>query len=135
MSLKFPDEQLTPHFRLYELRCPCGQCGGFPDDLAEIRKTAVWLEEVRAVLGGHRVHINSGWRCPAHNKAVGGVGGSLHLSGKAADISLRDLSPATVQKNLIAQWGPGKLIRGLGSARGYTHVDRRDGEPAKWRYT
>ena len=40
---------------------------------------------------GRPIHINSGYRCPMLNKAVGGVAGSFHLTGCAADIDARDL--------------------------------------------
>lgn len=35
---------------------------------------------------GLPLHINSGYRCPALNKAVGGTAGSQHVKGEAADI-------------------------------------------------
>ena len=35
---------------------------------------------------GEALHINSGYRCPALNAAVGGTIGSQHLKGEAADI-------------------------------------------------
>ena len=35
------------------------------------------------------VSINSGYRCPALNRAVGGAAGSYHLQGRAADIPFR----------------------------------------------
>lgn len=33
------------------------------------------------------LHINSGYRCPALNEAVGGVATSAHLYGQAADVA------------------------------------------------
>lgn len=36
---------------------------------------------------GKPIYVNSGYRCPALNKAVGGVGTSQHLTGQAADIT------------------------------------------------
>ena len=36
---------------------------------------------------GAPIHVNSGYRCPALNKAVGGVPASQHLLGEAADIT------------------------------------------------
>ncbi len=36
---------------------------------------------------GKPIHVNSGYRCPALNKAVGGVAGSQHMRGEAADIT------------------------------------------------
>lgn len=39
---------------------------------------------------GRPIFVNSGYRCEALNKAVGGVEGSYHLTGCAADIDARD---------------------------------------------
>ncbi len=36
---------------------------------------------------GKPIHVNSGYRCPALNKAVGGVPASQHMLGEAADIT------------------------------------------------
>lgn len=37
---------------------------------------------------GIPIHINSGYRCPELNKAVGGVPTSQHQKGEAADLSI-----------------------------------------------
>ena len=36
---------------------------------------------------GKPIYVNSGYRCPALNRAVGGVAHSQHLTGEAADIT------------------------------------------------
>lgn len=36
---------------------------------------------------GHPIYVNSGYRCAALNRAVGGVPSSQHLTGEAADIT------------------------------------------------
>lgn len=36
---------------------------------------------------GKPIHVNSGYRCPELNKAVGGVPASQHMKGEAADIT------------------------------------------------
>lgn len=36
---------------------------------------------------GAPIHVNSGYRCPELNKAVGGVAASQHIKGEAADIT------------------------------------------------
>lgn len=36
---------------------------------------------------GAPIYVNSGYRCPALNRAVGGAAGSQHLTGEAADIT------------------------------------------------
>ena len=38
---------------------------------------------------GRPVYVNSGYRCPELNKAVGGASGSFHLDGCAADLDTR----------------------------------------------
>lgn len=39
---------------------------------------------------GKPIYVNSGYRCPLLNKAVGGVANSQHLSGEAVDIDVND---------------------------------------------
>ena len=45
------------------------------------------LEPLRA-FANHPIIIGSGFRCPALNKAVGGVKNSQHMTGEACDIRL-----------------------------------------------
>ena len=44
------------------------------------------LDPVRELWGGP-ITVNSGFRCPVLNKAVGGVPSSQHVRGEAADIT------------------------------------------------
>ena len=54
---------------------------------------------------GHPITVNSGYRCPVLNKAVGGVATSQHVTGEAADITAG--SPAQNRKlfDLVASSG------------------------------
>ena len=45
------------------------------------------LQPLRNAMG-HEVKIGSGYRCPALNKAVGGVKNSQHMTGEAADLCI-----------------------------------------------
>ena len=45
------------------------------------------LDPLRDAWGGP-ISVNSGYRCPALNKAVGGTPNSQHLRGEAADITV-----------------------------------------------
>lgn len=45
------------------------------------------LDPLREAWGGP-IHVNSGYRCRALNKAVGGAAGSQHMRGAAADITV-----------------------------------------------
>lgn len=49
-----------------------------------LKECAIGLEQVRSLLG-HPMRIDSGYRCPALNKAVGGAPNSSHMDGYAAD--------------------------------------------------
>ena len=46
-----------------------------------------WKRYLAAVDSHKPIYVNSGYRSPALNKAVGGASGSMHLSGRAADIT------------------------------------------------
>lgn len=120
--------KLTDHFSLSEFACKCG-CKGEerPEVLANLKLTAQMLEAVKAKVGGRVVHLNCGYRCPRHNKAVGGDEHSQHLVGKAADITVNGLKPAQVQALLMGV----PSIGGLGMYGSFTHVDI--GPKRSWR--
>jgi uncharacterized protein YcbK (DUF882 family) len=109
------------HFRRSEFACPC--CGMDTVDA-----------ELLAVLQGVRdyfrqpVMITSGYRCPVHNKQVGGKGGSMHLVGKAADIAVGFLSPASIYKHLDKLY---PTMYGIGNYKRSTHIDVR-ATKARW---
>lgn len=67
-------------FRPEEFLCPC--CGrGRP-----ARLLVLWLDLLRRAWDGP-VRVNSGFRCAAHNREVGGAERSRHLLGCAADVA------------------------------------------------
>ena len=49
------------------------------------------LDPAREQLG-KPIYVNSGYRCPRHNAAVGGVPNSQHMRGEAADIRLAEIA-------------------------------------------
>ena len=86
------DIQLSPHFKLSEfVRSGTATNKGIDNtptltivsNLQYLCQTC--LEPLRA-FANRPIFISSGFRCPALNKAVGGVSSSNHLSGYAADI-------------------------------------------------
>lgn len=94
--------------------------------------TAVMLERVRSTLGVPVV-VTSGYRCPALNRAVGGVTSSDHTQGHAADIVAPGYGPpyavAKALAPLIDVLGIGQLIlEGVGGKSWVhlsTHVPER----------
>lgn len=90
ITTKARDNQLTwdniKHFKKEEFTCKCG-CGMNNIDL----KLVKILDEIREYFG-QAVIISSGCRCKNHNTKVGGVQGSRHVQGKAADIIVKNVS-------------------------------------------
>lgn len=76
-------------FRFEEFACRC--CGRIPPGVRGNIEALVdnVLDPARRVFGGP-VSVSSGYRCPKHNAEVGGVSGSQHLKGEAADICCSD---------------------------------------------
>ena len=77
------------YFEMKEFACKC--CGQLPPSAEQNLQALVEhvLDPARERLG-MPITVNSGYRCPAHNKAVGGVKNSQHLKGEAADITCAD---------------------------------------------
>src|SRR5260221_13954770 len=65
-----------------------------PEQIANLTELARALEGVRAVLGPF--HVNSAFRSPKVNAALGGSVNSAHLEGYAADIVCPGLGPLEV---------------------------------------
>ncbi len=70
---------LTANFSRHEYACQCG-CGfDEPDNVH-----ASMVQKTRTIYG-RSLAINSGNRCDAHNKAVGGKANGEHTTGEATD--------------------------------------------------
>ncbi|MBT9168381.1 MAG: Zinc D-Ala-D-Ala carboxypeptidase [Syntrophomonadaceae bacterium] len=92
---KLPPGHITPHFKWSEFASRCG--APTPTELKpNIREVARRLELLRARLGNVPIIVLSGYRSPAHNRAVGGVRNSFHLRGMAADVRVRGFTPTQV---------------------------------------
>jgi putative chitinase len=73
-----------------------------PDELANLNRLAKFLEQVKTVLGGKPVMINSAYRSEAVNTAVGSRNTSQHRIGCAADIRVPGMTPDEVVKAVMA---------------------------------
>lgn len=104
-----PDLALSPHFRLSELtlsqaavRHGVGNTPN-PEQLANLRRTAAMLEQLRTLLGNKPIVISSGFRSAAVNSLVGGSLKSAHLSGLAADLTCPSFgTPLQVCRAIVA---------------------------------
>jgi hypothetical protein len=91
------------------------------EHLGSLRALALGMEQVRAILGGKPVTTESAYRSAKVNKAVGGVPGSAHAFGLAADFTVDGMSALAVARTLRAS----KLVFDqliLETSRGVCHV-------------
>lgn len=93
-------------------------------------RVAKALEDIRHMYGGRPMSINSWYRPPAINAAVGGASQSRHLVGDAVDFNVSGYSPFDVYAKLNGWWGS---KGGLASSSVFTHIDTR-GYHARWSY-
>lgn len=70
--------------------------------VANLPRLAAFLEEVKKVLGGKPIMVNSAFRSEAVNGAVGSKNTSDHRRGCAADIRVPGMTPDEVTKAIIA---------------------------------
>ena len=86
--------KLSEHFTLGEFT----RSGSHPEvynipsheAIANLKRLCVWLEELRARYNAP-IRINSGYRSPQLNRAIGGVSNSNHLTGCAVDIRVENM--------------------------------------------
>lgn len=76
-------DKISRHFTKKEAVCKCG-CGYVRINDLLVHK----LERLRAMLGHKPITVLSWCRCEAHNKKVGGVATSNHMTGEAVDITV-----------------------------------------------
>lgn len=77
------------YFKKKEFDCPC--CGYNVTDIRLVKVLDIIREHY-----GRPVYVTSGTRCQKRNKLVGGVQGSRHCNGKAADIYVQGISAGSL---------------------------------------
>lgn len=114
----------APHFSEEEFACKCG-CGR----VKVAGELLAGLELMRDRAGLAMI-IDRGYSCADHNAAVGGVAGSQHPQGTAADVRIPPLSLQAMYELAlqIPQFRDGGI--GVYSEK-FLHVDVR-GEKARW---
>jgi zinc D-Ala-D-Ala carboxypeptidase len=125
---------LSPHFTLEEFtRSSTAQALGIanaPESYLypALMKTAYGLEEVRSLLGDKPIHINSGYRSPALNKAVGSKPTSQHISGCAVDFicPLFGTPEQIVRKIVASPIAYDQVILEHGNAAKWVHISFSD---------
>jgi uncharacterized protein YcbK (DUF882 family) len=106
---------LSTHFTLEELtHTDHREYDNTPNDveLENIKRLANFLEEVKTVLGGKPIMVNSAFRSKQVNDAVGSKDSSQHRIGCAADIRVPSMTPDEVVRAIIASGiGYDQIIR------------------------
>jgi hypothetical protein len=96
---------LTTHFTLEELTITDHrEFLNEPNELekANLMRLAVFLEQVKGLLGGKPIMVNSGFRSKQVNDAVGSSDRSQHRVGAACDFRVPSMTPDEVVKAIIA---------------------------------
>jgi uncharacterized protein YcbK (DUF882 family) len=96
---------MTPHFTLEELtHTDHRTLDNTPNETeqANIQRLAEFLEELKTLLGGKPIMVNSAFRSKAVNDAVGSKDTSQHRIGCAADIRVPGMTPDQVVRAIIA---------------------------------
>ena len=111
------------HFRPFEFECKCGKCGlGF----AQMQADFLERLDMARLLANVPFQINRAMSCPAHNKAVGGLADSAHLSGWAVDITARS---STTRSRIV--YGLVKAgINRIGIYPAFIHADADPSKPS-----
>ena len=111
---------ITSHLSIAETACHCG-CGlGSLYPYLIDPYIAFIFETLRIACGNNPLVINCGWRCPKHNKKVGGYPNSVHLTGGALDIQKPEWMEITEFHNIAdLVVGDG----GVGRYPNFVHID------------
>ena len=98
---------LTPHFTLEELTVSeSAERNGWDNtpneaELANLLRLAQFLEQLKTLLGGKPIMVNSAFRCKQVNDAVGSKDSSQHRVGCAADIRVPGMTPDQVVRAVV----------------------------------
>jgi len=123
---------LSKNFSLREFRCKDGS--DVPEELMEnVQLLADNLQKLRDRLGAP-IKVISGYRSPEYNRKVGGAKYSQHLLGLAADVRVKNYSPADLQGIVIEMVKNKELHQGgigVYNRSNFLHYDCR-GRAARW---
>ena len=121
--------QISPHFNVKEFRCKCGA----NHDIIISDELITKLETLRDKLNCSKIIVNSGYRCSAHDKNVGGTGSGQHTKGTAADVVCYAQNGQPISSKIVCCTAQDLGFTGIAnitSSYTSTHLDVRTG--SKW---
>lgn len=119
---KGSNEKLSANFRVSEFACNGSGCC---TEVLIDEKLVEYLQKIRDHFGV-AVTITSAYRCAIHNPKVGGVTGSRHVKGQAADIKVKGVAPAEVAKYAESIGVLGIGLYETDKDGHFVHIDTRD---------
>ena len=97
--------KISEHFSYAEMTQTSQKMANQPDvaEVVNLVYLCQYLERLRQVFGP--IRVNSAYRSPAVNSAVGGVKNSQHVAGQAADITFGSVSANKLRYEDISRIG------------------------------
>ena len=118
--------QLSLHFNVREFRCSCGKS----HETLLASELVDKLEALYTALNCSKIIVTSGYRCPDHDKAVGGTSSGQHTKGTAADVCCYGQDGQPISSKTVCckaqDLGFGGIAN-ITAAYQYTHLDVRTG--------
>ena len=118
--------QLSPHFNAREFRCSCGKS----HETLLASELVDKLETLYTALNCSKIIVTSGYRCPEHDKAVGGTSSGQHTKGTAADVCCYGQDGQPISSKTVCCTAQDLGFGGIAnitSSYQYTHLDVRSG--------
>lgn len=115
-------DRISEHFTIEEHFCQCRKC----EEQRIDPRLYPALERLRSKVG-RSLPITSGFRCEAHNRAIGGKRFSQHVHGTAVDIAVPNKHQALRIARAAVEFGFG----GVGLYETFVHLDLRETKSGK----
>lgn len=116
--------QISEHFNVQEFKCKCGKNHEIKID----SKLVKFLEMLITELKAKKCIVSSGYRCPEHDKAVGGGGFGQHTKGTAADVCFYDENDVPISSKIVSCKAQDIGVPGIANINknySYIHLDTR----------
>ena len=122
-------EYIAPYITTEEYRC--SHCGKLPPSLAcgeDWMTMLIFYELFHAFallreLWGGPIKINSGYRCPVHNLAIGGSYNSTHMFGAALDADFHSKADVLKAYGILHEGCPDLRIGVYTETGTFLHMD------------